>query len=356
MQEFYRFKQIPILLWNIDPGYFYLKHAVKTIFAILTTLVLLNQEAFLTKVIGGLVCGFSMQGIVAKSYTGRLIQVTLFNTIYFGLFLLGLYVRDFSNLKSIVLIFLGFGVNYIRRFDLQTSLAPMMMWILCFLATILPVNTNHAIALHLHGVVVGLLVSALTLLLVFPENYTRLFVYNSNRLFHLLALGMLDIERYLLSRSSIRPLEEKKFSQLKNHLSQLLDTNHVLEQTVSANKQQNKINNILTHQHALIHAYVLMIEAYRILKIHGYHLSNTVRSDLGSINKQFSELLVSLKMHRDYSISGTTKHILFDDLTGELNHQQLSEPTIIMALLNLKLSFNLFNQHIIQLVRLDDGI
>ncbi|MGQ3889932.1 hypothetical protein ACQUW5_12980 [Legionella sp. CNM-1927-20] len=354
MQEFSRFKQIPILLWNIDPGYFNLKHALKTIFAILITLFLLNQEAFLTKVIGGLVCGFSMQGIVAKSYVERIVQVTLFNIIYFSLFLLGLYVRDFSNLKSIVLIFLGFGVNYIRRFDLQTSLAPMMMWILCFLATILPVNTTHAIVLHIYGVVIGLSVSALALLLVFPESYTRLFVYNSNRLFHLLALGMLDIERYLLSRSSMRPLDEKKFNQLKYHLTRLLDTNHALEQTVAVNKQQNKINNILTHQYALIHAYVLMIEAYRILKIHGYHLSNSVRSALGSINKQFSELLVSLKMHKDYSISGATKHILMDDLTEKLSQQQFIEPTIIMALLNLKLSFNLFNQHIAQLVRAND--
>ncbi|WP_419419275.1 hypothetical protein ACNVED_12140 [Legionella sp. D16C41] len=349
MQEFSRFNQISMFLWNIDPGYFSLKHAARTVFAILITLLLLNQESFLTKVIGGLVCGFAMQGIAAKTYLERIIQVILFNLVYFSLFLLGLYIRDFYNLKSLTLVILAFSVNYIRRFDLQTSLAPMMMWMLCFSATILPVDTSNAIELHLHGLIIGLLVSALTLLFIFPENHSQLFIYNSNRFFHLLALGMLDIERYLLSRSSIRPVEEKTFNQLKDHLNQLLDINQALEQYLSGNEQENKVNNILMHQYALTHAYMLMIEAYRILKIHGYHLPNTVRSTLGSINKEFSQLLDSLTMSKNYSISGNIKPVSLQILNESLREQYLTEPTTIMAILNLQLSFNLFNQHITHL-------
>ncbi|STX29802.1 Uncharacterised protein [Legionella beliardensis] len=355
MKELIRFRNIPIFLWNIDPGYFLLKHAAKTVFAILITLSFLHQEPFFTKLIAGLVCGFSMQGIVAKTFSGRIIQVLIFDALYFNLFLLGLLIRDLSDIKGVVLILLGFAVNYIRRFNLQTSTAPMMMWMLCFLATILPVNTSHAITSHLSGLTVALMTSAVVLLFIFPENYAHLFVYNSNRLFQLLALGMLDIERYLLARSSIRRFEEKKFNQLKYNLNHLLDINQAIGQSAVLVKQQDKINEILTHQYALVHAYILMIEAYRILKIHGFHLSNTVRSALGSINKQFSELLNSIKMNKDHSIYGPPLIISMTHLADQLSQQRVIEPTIIMSILNLKLSFNIFNKHIDHLLVENNG-
>lgn len=354
MKNFIRLKQWSIYLWNIDPGYFQLKQAAKTVLAILITLFILRSEPFLTKIIGGLVCGFSMQGIIARTFSARLIQGLFFYSLYFSTVILGLLVRDLPNLKSITLVLLGFGVNYIRRFNLQTSIAPTMAWILCFLATILPLDTRSAITVNLYGLAIGLIVSVLVLFIVFPENYLRLFVYNSNRLFHLLSLGLLDIERYLLAKGSIRRFDEKKFNQLKVNLNYLLDSNQAIQKNMNAAKYQDKITQLLTHQYGLVQAYVLMLEAYRVLKIQGYALTNNTRSALGTINKQFSDVLHSLTLSSELAINSPTKMIPLTQLTGTFSDENLNKSTIIMAILNLKLSFNLFNQHIYYLQQTHD--
>ena len=352
------YKQLRFFLWSIDPGYFRLKHAAKTILAILITLWLLEEESLLTKVIAGLACGFSMQGIVAKSYSFRVLHVVLFDVIYCAVFLLGIAVRDSSNLKALVLIGLGFAVNYIRRFGLQNSMAPLMVWMVCFLAIILPLDTLNEVRPPIYGLVVGLAVSAGVLLLVFPENYPRLFVNNSNRLFKLLAKGMRDTRRYLLVRTARQAFEGERFVRFRQNLNQLLDSNQAMEESQVFIKRKNLVSMILIHQYAIVHAYSLMIEAYRILKIHDYQLSPSVRLTLNMINRQFEDLFESLTMKDGYAIfahkvAGSLNHL--SRLTEKLNHEALTEPSVVMAILNLKLSFNLFSQHIVGLLRGDNN-
>ena len=192
--------QFPALLWDKDPGYFRLKQAIKTVIAILMTLFLVRNEPLFGKLMASLACGFSMQGVNAKKLSWRIAQVICFDVVYFLCFMLGLVVRDAPNLTAVILVILGFTVNYLRQYGLQNSMAPMMAWVLCFFATILPANSSHEVWLHLYALIIGLVVSAAVSIFIFPENYNQLFVDNTNRLLQLLSRGMSEMRYFLVRR------------------------------------------------------------------------------------------------------------------------------------------------------------
>ncbi|WP_237758935.1 hypothetical protein [Legionella birminghamensis] len=323
--------------------------------AILITLALTTKEPLFGKLMAGIACGFSLQGIIAKSFALRVIQVIVFDLVYFLAFILGLKVRDSQDLTSIVLILLGFTVNYCRRFGLQNSMAPMMAWILCFFATILPFDTPTEAWMHLHALIIGLLVAALVAIFIFPENYPGLYIKNSNRLFKLLSRGMREIRHYLVKRDVIQSFEKLSFVKLKHNMNHLLDSNQTIEQSDVFDGMQSTVSEILVHQYAFVSAYTMMVEAYHILKIHDYHLPRSVRLSLIVINRRFAVLFDSVRMRRDFRIELENAQVSLQQLDESMSHELLTEPTLVMALLNLKLTFNLINQHMTELVRTQDG-
>jgi len=338
-------------IWSLDPGYLRLKHAAKTVLAILFVLWLVQDEPLFTKTMAGLACGFSMQGIDAKSFLSRLRQVIAFNLTYFSVFSLGLLVRDSANLTTLVLILLGFLVNYIRRFELENSIAPMMAWLLCFCATILPYGSTLQAWQHLHGLVAGLVVSAIAVAFIFPENYPRLFVRNTNQLFHLLAAGIKDMRVFLIKRKSDFNFDRQAFVQNKINLYHLLDSNQTIEQSFVFNDQQLLISVVMIHQYALAGAYGMMVEAYRVLKIHDFQLSRPLRLMLAKINRQYATLFSAIQMNPDYTFSSSEIQFSLQKFSEILAQEKITEPTMIMVLLNLKLSLTLINQHVRALLR-----
>ena len=348
-------KRLALFLWDIDPGYFRLKLAAKTVLAILIALGLVNDEPLVTKAMASLVCGMSMQGVNAKPFWSRVKQVILFDFAYFAAFGLGLFIRDHAEIKAIVLIILGFAVNYLRRFDLQHSMAPMMIWLLCFLATILPFSATSQAWTHLHEIVVGLVISALVLLFIFPENYPRLFVSNSNRIFKHLAVEMNNLRRHVLTADASMNFECLPFVYVKESLNHLLTSNQAMEQSDLFNEQQALITEILIHEYALVYAYSVLVEAYRMLRIHDYQLPQEIRIHLILINKQFATLFESLIMRTDYSVEAIKNAVSLSKLAEKINHETITNPMVVMILLNLKLSFNLFNQHVTALLRGDNA-
>lgn len=341
-------------IWHLDPGYLRLKHAAKTIVAILFVLWLVKEEPLFTKTMAGLACGFSMQGIDAKSFSSRLTQVLIFNLIYFLVFALGLLIRDSSDLTTIVLIVLGFSVNYMRRFQLENSIAPMMAWLLCFCATILPYGSTLQAWQHIHGLVAGLVVSAIAVGFIFPENYPQLFVKNSNQLFYLLAKGMNNMRGYLVTRKATLNFEKQDFVQIKRNLHNLLDSNQTIEESNVFNSHQAMISSVMMHQYALVSTYSMMIDAYRVLKIHHFQLSRPLCLMLAKLNRQYSVLFYTLRMNKNYDFSASARHLSLQKLSEILSHETLTEPTLIMVLLNLKLSMILINEHVSALLRGND--
>lgn len=336
-------------LWDIDPGYFRLKHAAKTILAILITQWLLQGEVLAFKLMAGVVSGFSMQGAVAKSFASRIKQIIALDTAYFLAFVLGLIVRDSANWSAIVLVGVGFVANYVRRFGLQNSVAPMMGWTLCFFATILPFSSTSEAWSHIHWLVIALMVSALVNSLVFPENYPRLFVANSNRLFNTLAQGMHQMRRYVLSTDDV--FDPLVFVGITNTLARLLESNQAMDESEVFSDCERQINLILLQQYALVHAYMMMIDAFNMLSRHPHRFSRSARVGLSMRYKQFEWLFDSMKMLDNYSVDANSDLMSF---AKRLTYAPPSEPAMIIVLLNLKLSFNLLTRHAGQLTRGSD--
>lgn len=335
-------------LWDIDPGYFRLKHAAKTILAILITLALLQGEPQTFKLMAGVASGFSMQGVVAKSFSSRLIQIIILDSAYCLAFVLGLLVRDSANWSAVMLMVVGFSANYVRRFGLKNSVAPMMGWSLCFFATILPFSSTIEAWNHIYGLIVALLVSAVVNGFVFPENYPKLFVSNSNRLFNVLAQGMHEIRRYVLNTDDGVAIDNPELMHINNTLSRLLESNQAMEESAVFMDKDNQLSHILLQQYALVHTFMMTIDAYQALLRHHHELSRFARVSLSLIYRQFETLFSSMTMRANYTVVCGVAPV---SLVKRLTNMQLSEPALIIVLLNLKLSFNLFNRHITQLMR-----
>lgn len=340
-------------LWGIDPGYFRLKHAFKTILAILIALWLMRDETSYVRAMVGLAAGFSMQGVVAKSYPTRIFQILALNLAYFCSFILGLLVRDSASGAAAVLVVTGFIANYARRFGLQTSVAPMMGWTLCFFATVLPFTDTAEIWEHIYGLIVALSVSALVNCLVFPENYPRLFVWNSNRLFRTLAQGMEELRQYVQGHQKKRAFERRAFVGIKHLLMHLLESNQAIEES-DFSAEDNPLSDILIEQYALVNAYEMMLDAYELLGRNKQQLLKPAQDELNIIYKQFELLFASMVMKTDYSVLTGGATVPLPSLVKTLSRTPLTEPAMVLVLLNLKLSFNLLNRHAAKLLRIAD--
>ncbi|ASQ45142.1 hypothetical protein [Legionella clemsonensis] len=318
---------------------------MKTILAILITLFLVQNESVATKAMASISCAISMQGSFAKHYLWRVGQIILFDIFYFASFSLGLAIREADNLKAIVLILLGFTVNYARRFRLQTSVAPLMIWLLCFMATILPFSSSAEAWSHIHGLITGLVVSAVVMLVIFPENYRRLYVHNSNRFFSSLAQGLNEMRRYLLLPGNSLDFYRLSFVRTKKRLNRLLDSNQSIDQSDLFDEQQeNLISELMLSEYALAQAYIIMIDAYCHLGTHHHFLSKELRLRISKINKQLSQWFASAKMDKSYKVSAEQIEISFEKLIQTVSKEKITAPDLVMAILNLNLSLRFMVQ------------
>ncbi|WED42405.1 hypothetical protein [Legionella cardiaca] len=333
------FRRLRFFLWKIDPGYFCLKQALKTILAILITLWFVLDESTVTKAMAAMSCAMSMQGAFAKKFWWRVGQVILFDMLYFASFILGLSIRDSVDLKAVVFVLLGFTVNYCRRFGLQTNVAPFMVWLLCFVATILPFNSSKEAWMHINGLIIGLIVSACVMLVIFPENYRRLYVHNSNRFFQHLANGLNEIRRYLLDPDITFDSRRPILLRVKDSMNHLLASNRGIDQSdIFDEHQDGLVSEILICEYALTQAYTMMIDAYQDLRLHQHFWSPQIRLSLSLINKQLSQLFASVKMNESYLVKVKMVEISFSKFTQRVNQEKITDPHLLMAILNLNFS------------------
>ncbi|MFC3908028.1 hypothetical protein ACFORL_02885 [Legionella dresdenensis] len=344
-------ERLQTFFWDIDPGYFRLKHAFKTVLAIMLTLIAVRNEPILSKLMASTACGLSMQGVVARNFYLQIIHVIFFNLVYFFVAVLGLSVHDHPDLKALLFIVLAFAVNYIRRFGLQASMTPMMIWVLCFMATNMSSVPLEETLAHIHGLIAGLVIGGLVYLLVFPEDYPRLFIANSNRLFRLLAEGLYDVRRYLLT-TGMQPFERENFVVVKRSLNRMIESNYAMLQSEAFAVRQTRFSETMVHMYALVHAYSMMLDSYRLLKIHDYKLSPAFRLVLSRINRDFVRFFSSVKIDENYTVTTPRHAVSLAKINEQFSRENAQfEPSLIMALLNLKLSFALFNEHSTLLMR-----
>ena len=345
------FKQLRTYFWHIDPGYFNLKQAFKTIFAILLALWWVRNDDVVTMVIAAVISGASMQGVVAKSLIARIVHIIVFDVIYLTGMALGFITRDSSSLVAILLVIWGFSINYIRRFGLDNSKAPLMAWTLCFLATVVPLPNNSHIEELVYGVIVCFSVFALVILCIFPENYAYLFINNSNRFFQNLAQGLEEMRCHVMTLNDRTLFAHLPFVSRYATLEKLLASNQAIQQSMVFADTQKEVSHILLHQFALLNAYSLMVELYHTLWIHRRELPHEAILAINFISEEFIRLFSTTIVQQDYKVHSGCPIIFLPNLAEKLGKVSLIEPPIIMALLNFKLSFDLLNQHEAQLLR-----
>jgi hypothetical protein len=344
-------KRLRAYFWTIDPGHFYLKHAVKTVLAILISLILMRNESTLTKVIAGIISGASMQGLVAKSFSSRVAQIIIFDVVYFAALLLGFVIRSSPQWTAVTLVILGFSVNYVRRFGLDNSMAPMVAWVLCFLVTILPFSTTTHTGTLMYGVGVGFLISATVQLFVFPQNDARLFVNNSNRFLKTLAQGLWEMRRYVLLASEQVDFETLPFVLTKRTLEELLESNQIIQQDQIFEEEQKQIDHILMQQYALLNAYSLLVDIYNSLWLYKHKVSRPSVLALSYLSSQFARLFATTLIRPNYMVDAKYSPDAVPNLAEKLGKISFIDPQLIMALLNFKLGFELLKKHEIKLLR-----
>ncbi len=317
------------------------------------SLLIATGEPALTKLIAGTASGFSMQSIDAKTWYARLVKVIGFGFVFFASFSLGLIVRDSVNWTAITLVAMGFIVNYMRRFGLENSVVPMRVWVLCFLATILPFAHADEAWEHVQGLMIGLSVTV-CIMFVFPDNYSRLFRTNSMRFFKTLAQGLREIRQYVLIPDLHAKFDDLPFVHTKMTLMQLIDCNQTIEQSPIFAGEEKQISDILAHQYALHSAYSLMVDAYHRLWLCKYQISRSSTLILSQMNRLSANLLSEMIMRKDFTVYSESGRVSLPNLAKRLGRISPSDPILVMALLNLKLSFDLLDKHIEKLLQNSD--
>lgn len=333
-------------LWSIDPGRFQLKQATKTLLAIVLSLAVLRHASLETMIVAGIASGASMQGVIAASLRTRLLHVFVFNMVYSWSFIFGFLVRNNSHFASFSLVFMGFFVNYIRRFGLSHSLIPMMIWLMCFLAIALPFQKETSMWVPAYGLLVGFFISSLMILFFFPDNYYRLFIENSIRFFEGLSQGLSAIKQQLTSPDHSCDFSQLSFVSIRTSLRCLLDTNQAIEErAVSANKNA-KIDAVLMHQYALLNAYSLMVDACHML----WNSSRCIPSEdqliVGSMFQRISAIFSTMRIDDAGMIVADGSMDDLSTLTEKMRVIPLRDPLIIMVILNLKLGLDLLKRQI----------
>jgi len=130
---------------------------------------------------------------------------------------------------------------------------------------------------------------------------------------------------------------------------QLVNINQTIQYSVNFGDQNDKISEVLTHCYSLLNAYTLMLEAIHSLWFCNYQMSPASRLLFSRKCKQISNKLASMELNRNYKIIAPFKANA-NLMAMKPIKPYMTMPSIVMALLNLKLSFDLLTQQLNALI------
>lgn|GEM_PF-1221252 len=172
-------KRLALRIYEYDPGLLRLKQAFKTILAVIITSAILIQANVIIVVCGGLASGFSMQGIYGMTRMEQTKSALINAIIYLIAYNIGAFTHPYPYYATGFLAILGFLTFYSRKFGPRFTVMPMMVWVLSFLGTILPVPADFTGILHSSlAFLLGFIVSLLVYILIFPVRKERSFFNN----------------------------------------------------------------------------------------------------------------------------------------------------------------------------------
>jgi hypothetical protein len=339
--------QIKQNLWQVDPGCFRLIHAVKTLIAISICLWIYSDASLLEKLFAGVASGFSIQGIDASTRKMQIVQIILSALAYSVTFLLGIFVSFSGMLTTITLMLLGFSVIYVRRFGPLFTYGPMLAWVFCFLATILPIESFSQGLNNIDGLIAGLIIAAFIYLFILPENHINLLLKNSQLFYQELAQGLLLAKKSIHLNINQADFDKQFFSNSKNNLLNLTSINQSINQYLLTSSIERNASRLITSQYTMLKAYSMLVEAFHGLLKSEKKIPDSIHHPLAILLDTLSKTLSKVQFNSNLECMGLPLELeaYFDKLNHVLTNIHLDDNQLIIALLNMKLSLRLLNKN-----------
>lgn len=295
------FQQLTGKLWEDDPGYFRLKQSFKTLFAVFLLMALTYAAPLQVKLLSAIAAGFSMQAIIGDSRRTQLQFMLLAFPLFFICYLIGYFSKGSDLLSSSALTVLGFLAVYMRRFGPDFNFMPIIAWAFCFLGMLLPIPLQQYWSV-MGALLLGLVVSALVYLYVFPQRKTKLYFENFSVFMKDYANSLQWLAHILTHETTLEKFEADKVS-LKNHLFQLTTINGEIAQNKARTESSCafRLNYLYVRQYALAKVLTMILEGIGELIKAKVTLSDSVRSHLFTVFAIYASALNNLDIGHECS-------------------------------------------------------
>jgi len=293
------FQYITRKLWEEDPGYFRLKQSFKTLVAIFLLMCITYAAPMEVKLLSAMAAGFSMQAIIGDTRYEHIKFIFIAFPVYFICYLIGYFSKNSALISSNILIILGFLVVYVRRFGPGFFFGPIIAWIFCFLGMLLPVSLRQY-WLVITALLLGLSVSALVFLFIFPERKKMLYFENFDIFLKDYANSLQWLAHILIHHTTIEKYRQDKTA-LKDHLFRLTTVNGDIaqNQTNSDSPYAARLTYLYTKQYALAKVLTMILEGIEEMIKAEIILSDTVRSHLFTVFSIYASALNNLDINHE---------------------------------------------------------
>ncbi len=224
-------------LWYKDPGFLRLKHASKTVMAVLLAIIVayLLRIPALGVFVAGFAAGFLMQAVAGERRRYQQKTFVVICLVAIVLFFIGNIMQHNTYWQSGYLIILSFFAVYVRRYGPHFMLATLNLWVMGFIATILPGGWPDALY-NSYGVVIASIIAFIVFFYIFPQRKIIAVFDNLRRNFNIVhKILLLSVKQLQVPESSIE--HDKKVLGLMTEYREVYALNQNLLATLSVISQ-----------------------------------------------------------------------------------------------------------------------
>lgn len=297
-----------------DPGFIYLKHAFKTLLAVILSVAIFFDYDSTVQTYAGMAAAYSMQGIIGETLKQQIKSILIAGGVYLATFFLGDLVHPYPLLAGFMMMVFAFVAMYVRRFGQRYMLMPIFAWTFLYFATVFANGDVADMNTSALGMVVGLLISAAIYLWLWPDNKTQRFAENFTgftenyylvlRWLLRLMQGKVDSEEFL------DQIDEQRWS-----VEYLLEMNqNIIESSpYLSTKDQNKLLKLYLFEFDLAKALSVIFEA--LAKIYGEDMILDVqtRKKVKNVLLHLCYILKNIKLSPELQSVSFNKRLIEDE-------------------------------------------
>ncbi|KTD78396.1 hypothetical protein [Legionella waltersii] len=337
-------------LLDLSPGIPAFKQASKTILGILITLFLLRNETLGLQLLAAICTGMSIQTVSATPFLLRLYQMIIYDLLFISVFYLGYFVKNSELLTIVFLTGLGFTVNYCKSYVLERSPAPFMIWLLGFIATLLPTQDFSNFTTPLLSFLYGFGVSIPFILFLFPPpDPLTLFQNNKKKLFLLLGQGISELMSPNFEKQNMKKDVYRICQRLEKRMYSLLSLNQRLLDSIQLNRNKPHQLKVLQISYALVNVYAMLVHSLN--RINTVHLSPDMNEAVHANSIQILNALSYLSSKRNIAFKSTMDSMTLINMMPMIVHQKMDQTEMISPLIQVSHCFELMKSQIEQLLR-----